>query len=160
MWKPRRYPWAVMYPLNEAKSLRFQKFYSVAIFLIMAMALFSSVSPALAAEGGLTLLTNETKVEIGNEVQKISFDKGQEGKFHTTTAVWDGSSWRPFFDGGRPLIEGSQFNLEPTTWSLLSNTTGVIRIDKNTDTQKLIARQSDNFVNPRCVAVVQNAGDA
>jgi hypothetical protein len=101
-------------------SVRCQKFDSVALSLIIGMALFSSV---LAAEGELTLLTNATTVEIGNEVQKISFDKGSDSKFRITTAVWDGSSWRPFFDGSHPLIEGSQFNLEPTTYSVLSNTT-------------------------------------
>ena len=72
--------------------------------------------------GGLTLFTNATTVKLANEVQNVSFDKGLDGKFHVTTSVWDGSSWRSFFDGAHPLIEGSKFNLEPTTYAVSTNT--------------------------------------
>jgi hypothetical protein len=72
--------------------------------------------------GGLTLFTNETMVEFANDLQKVSFDKGPDGKFHITTSVWDGSNWRPFFDAQRPLMEGSAFNLEPTSYTVLTNT--------------------------------------
>src|SRR5262245_34972177 len=102
----------------KRSSLRFQRFNSVALSLIIAEAVFSSAT----GHGGLSLFTNATTVEIGNEVQTVSFDKGLDGKFHITTAVWDGSSWHPFLDAAHPLIEGSQFNLEPTTYSVLTNT--------------------------------------
>lgn len=77
---------------------------------------------AASGYGGLTLYTNATVVQLANDVQKVSFDKGPDGKFHVTTAVWDGSNWRPFFDAQRPLIEGSAFNLEPTSYTILTNT--------------------------------------
>lgn len=77
---------------------------------------------AASGYGGLTLYTNATTVQLANDVQKVAFDKGLDGKFHITTSVWDGSIWRPFFDAQRPLIEGSAFNLEPTSYTVLTNT--------------------------------------
>ena len=71
--------------------------------------------------GGLTLFTNATTVELANSVQKLTFIKGGDGKFHITTSVWDGSTWRSFFDAQHPLIEGSAFNLEPTSYSVLTD---------------------------------------
>lgn len=76
---------------------------------------------ASPAQGGLTLFTNGTTVELANDVQKVSFNKGSDGKFHISTAVWDGSNWRSFFDAQHPLIEGSAFNLEPTSYTVLTN---------------------------------------
>ena len=77
---------------------------------------------AASGAGGLTLYTNATAVQLANDVQQVSFDKGPDGKFHVTTSVWDGFNWRPFFDAQRPLIEGSAFNLEPTSYTVLTNT--------------------------------------
>ncbi len=78
---------------------------------------------ASPGHGGVTLFTNASTVQLANDLQKVSFDKSSDGKFHITTSVWDGSSWRSFFDGAHPLMEGSKFNLEPTTYSVLTNTT-------------------------------------
>jgi hypothetical protein len=75
----------------------------------------------LTPYGGLTLFTNATTVELANPVQKLSFTKGADGKFHLTTLVWDGSTWRYLFDGQHPLIEGAAFNLEPTSYLVLTN---------------------------------------
>jgi hypothetical protein len=77
---------------------------------------------AASGYGGPTLYANATTVQLANDVQKVSFDKGPDGKFHVTTSVWDGSNWRPFFDAQRPLIEGSAFNLEPTSYTVRTNT--------------------------------------
>ncbi len=76
----------------------------------------------LAPMGGLTLYTNATTVELANAAQKLTFIKDLSGKFRVSTAVSDGTIWRPFFDAQRPLIEGAAFNLEPNSYTVLTNT--------------------------------------
>ena len=67
----------------------------------------------MAPMGGLTLYTNATTVELANSAQKLTFVKGVSGKFRVSTAVSDGTIWRPLFDAQRPIIEGALHS----TWS-------------------------------------------
>jgi len=55
------------------------------------------------------------------------------------------------------LFVGDPYTINPESTDQFDG--GIIRIDKNTGAQKLIARGSNNFVNPRGVAVVQNDGN-
>lgn len=71
---------------------------------------------------GLTLYTNATTVELANSTQKLTFLKGAGGKFRLSTSVSDGSAWRPLFDAQRPLVEGPAFDLEPVSFTVLTNT--------------------------------------
>lgn len=80
------------------------------------------VAQAVTPVGGLTLYTNSTTVELANAAQKITFVKDGSGRFRVSTAVSDGSAWQPFFDAQRPLIEGASFNLQPTAYTVLTNT--------------------------------------
>jgi hypothetical protein len=79
------------------------------------------VQPITAIEG-LTLYTNATTVELANFAQKLTFTKNLSGKFRVSTSVFDGTTWRPLFDAQRPLIEGASFNLEPNSFTVLTNT--------------------------------------
>ncbi|MEI7634244.1 MAG: hypothetical protein WCK47_08195 [bacterium] len=71
--------------------------------------------------GSLALVATDSLLEMSNGIQKISFAKDTDGKFRPSVHVWNGSSWELFLDGRRPLIEGAIFNLEPTSYGILEN---------------------------------------
>jgi streptogramin lyase len=59
-------------------------------------------------------------------------------------------------DGGT-LVVGDPYTINEASANLFDG--GIIRVDRATGTQSLIARGSDNHVNPRCVAVIRSAGE-
>lgn len=69
----------------------------------------------------LELVTSRQGFEISNEVQKIAFRKDAKGQLILTTYVAKGSLWEPMFDAGRPLVEGSLFDLLPTEYKIVEN---------------------------------------
>jgi len=69
----------------------------------------------------ISLVANDSLVEISNDIQKLSFIKSDDGRFHLFTYVLHGATWEPLFDARRPLIEGANFNLEPTTYVVLED---------------------------------------
>lgn len=92
--------------------------FSAAAAVILSLGAFGMTSNA---HGGLALVATDSLVELSNDVQKISFAKGTDGKFRPMTYVWNGNGWATFFDAQRPLIEGSNFNLEPTSYNVLED---------------------------------------
>jgi hypothetical protein len=65
--------------------------------------------PVLAAGGD--------RVELATETQKLVFARVAD-VFVLTTSVREGGGWRPLFDSGRPVMEGSLFNLQPTGYTI------------------------------------------
>ena len=68
--------------------------------------------PVLIAEPG--------RVELSTDAQKIAFRR-TGGVFVLTTFVREGQTWRALFDAGRPVLEGSLFNLQPSRYTVLSD---------------------------------------
>ncbi|MEI7634243.1 MAG: hypothetical protein WCK47_08190 [bacterium] len=60
-------------------------------------------------------------VEISNEIQRVAFDRNPNGVWEITTYVRNGSRWDALFDARRPIVEGSCFNLQPSSCEIVEN---------------------------------------
>ena len=59
-------------------------------------------------------------------------------------------------DPNGQLVVGDPYTINPDSAELFDG--AIVHIDKTTGEQNLIARGHDNFVNPRCVAILQSVG--
>ncbi len=65
----------------------------------------------------LTLVAQPARVELTTHRQKLVFSQS-DGRFVLSTFVQDGAQWRELFNARRPLVEGSQFDLQPSRYSI------------------------------------------
>ncbi len=66
---------------------------------------------------------------------RIEFKKDNEGRYCLTTYLLDGETWKPFFDAGKPVIQGYNFNTYPTTCELI-NDSDLVKTVKLTGVQE------------------------
>ena len=73
-----------------------------------------------ALAGELAMVARDRHIELSNATQRVCLTRSA-----TAFSVDDGcaswAAWEPLFDGRRPLIEGSRFNLEPTSYAVLED---------------------------------------
>ncbi|MBM4156071.1 MAG: hypothetical protein FJ221_13765 [Lentisphaerae bacterium] len=92
------------------------------ILQILTALLLAPLAKLHAGETTVTSLVAEpARVELATEQQKLVFTH-TDGVFVLSTFVRDGQAWRALFDAGRPLLEGPLFNLKPTRYAVLTNT--------------------------------------
>ncbi len=87
--------------------------------LVSLVSAIWGVSCALS-DPGLSSSPGETEVTCG--AQKVTFTKEPSGEFRVDTFVRDSGTWKPMFDGRRPLVIGPDFDLKPTTCQCVADT--------------------------------------
>ena len=87
---------------------------------IICLLLAAVVVLDAAEQPKVALMAEPARVELATERQKLVFTRTNDA-FRLTTFVRDGQEWRAFFDAGRPLLEGSLFNLNPSRYRVLTN---------------------------------------
>jgi hypothetical protein len=70
----------------------------------------------------MVLAADDQHVSLQTSEQKVQFDRNEAGLWLLTTYVRDEDAWIPFFDGRKPLIQGSRFDLLPTSYEVLEDT--------------------------------------
>ena len=89
-------------------------------FVLAALQLAPLTALLGAETQKLALVAEPARVEVATEQQKVVFTR-TDGVFVLSTFVRDGQEWRPMFDAGRPLLEGSLFNVQPSRYAVLIN---------------------------------------
>ena len=74
------------------------------------------------------LNATDTTVEIGNPSQKIVFAKDGSGRFQYASFVREADAWSPLFDSGLPLIQGANFDIRPTAYTVTQNTSTAVAV--------------------------------
>lgn len=68
-----------------------------------------------------TLTATSSLVEIATPNQKVTFTKDLSGRFQLTTSVNSNGTWQPMFDAQRPVVQGTDFDLVPSSYSIIEN---------------------------------------
>ncbi|MBR6426793.1 MAG: hypothetical protein IKS28_03095 [Clostridia bacterium] len=66
--------------------------------------------------------TSDSSAAVITGKSKATFEKKESGEYILTTYVLKNGAWVPFFDSGKPLIQGADFNVLPDSCVLETDT--------------------------------------
>ncbi len=94
-----------------------------AVILSLLLQFWASKPNPTQAQSTISLSTSSTLVEIRNNDTKVSFSRPDTSSpFTITVYTYNNGSWQAFLDGQRPLVEGGHFGDNPTSYTVVANT--------------------------------------
>src|SRR5689334_3862670 len=75
-----------------------------------------------------TLTATSDLVEIASPNQKVTFTKDLSGRFQLTTSVKLNGAWQPMFDAQRPVVQGTDFDLVPSSYAVVENSASRVAV--------------------------------
>lgn len=89
---------------------------------------FDNVQLTSSASSDLILTATSSQVQIANSSQEAIFTKNAAGAFLLNTYVNNGGVWQTMFNSQLPVIQGTDFNLYPTAYTIVNNSASDISV--------------------------------